>query len=98
MIWLFRDDSDEEVLLARCHYTQAEVDGCIFNLNDYACVKVRFCFLYLFVCEDIDNAEAYLICEGFKTQANLMNTTEKIPVFGPEIHGIICLARKNDTH
>ncbi|XP_010243384.1 PREDICTED: DNA (cytosine-5)-methyltransferase 1-like isoform X2 [Nelumbo nucifera] len=34
-----KEDTDEEVLLARCHYRQAEVDGCIFNLNDDAYVK-----------------------------------------------------------
>ncbi|KAF8393926.1 hypothetical protein HHK36_020128 [Tetracentron sinense] len=32
-------DDDVEVLQARCHYSQAEVDGCIFNLNGDAYVK-----------------------------------------------------------
>ncbi|KAF8393923.1 hypothetical protein HHK36_020125 [Tetracentron sinense] len=35
-----RNSGEEvEVLQARCHYSQAEVDGCIFNLNDDAYVK-----------------------------------------------------------
>ncbi|XP_043691598.1 DNA (cytosine-5)-methyltransferase CMT3-like [Telopea speciosissima] len=33
------DDNIEEVLHVRCHYKQAEVDGCIYNLNDDAYVK-----------------------------------------------------------
>ncbi|KAF8393920.1 hypothetical protein HHK36_020122 [Tetracentron sinense] len=31
--------NEVEVLQARCHYSQAEVDGCIFNLNGDAYVK-----------------------------------------------------------
>ncbi|XP_044504372.1 DNA (cytosine-5)-methyltransferase CMT3-like [Mangifera indica] len=35
------DDDSEEFIQARCHYTQAEVDGCVFyNLYDDAHVKV----------------------------------------------------------
>ncbi|XP_042480640.1 putative DNA (cytosine-5)-methyltransferase CMT1 isoform X2 [Macadamia integrifolia] len=34
-----KGDDEEEVLQARCHYEQAEVDGCIYNLNDDAYVK-----------------------------------------------------------
>lgn len=38
---LCRDDDSEELIQARCHYTQAEVDGCvIYDLYDDALVKV----------------------------------------------------------
>ncbi|XP_058182294.1 DNA (cytosine-5)-methyltransferase CMT1-like [Rhododendron vialii] len=34
------DSSVNKVLQAKSHYTQAVVDGCIFNLYDYVHVKV----------------------------------------------------------
>ncbi|XP_058108507.1 DNA (cytosine-5)-methyltransferase CMT3-like [Magnolia sinica] len=33
------NEEEEVVLTARCHYSQAHVDGCIYNLNDCAFVK-----------------------------------------------------------
>ncbi|KAA8525105.1 hypothetical protein F0562_007031 [Nyssa sinensis] len=33
------DEEDEIILNVECHYTQAKVDGCIFNLEDCAYVK-----------------------------------------------------------
>lgn len=35
------DDDDEDTLIlnVRCHYSQAEVDKCVFNLGDCAYVK-----------------------------------------------------------
>ncbi|XP_068662270.1 DNA (cytosine-5)-methyltransferase 3-like isoform X2 [Aristolochia californica] len=33
------DDNDEVHVYAKCHYTQAQVDSCIYNLYDDACVK-----------------------------------------------------------
>ncbi|KAH9750201.1 DNA methyl transferase2 [Citrus sinensis] len=34
-------NEEEEVLQARCHYTQASVDGCLYNLGDDAYVKAE---------------------------------------------------------
>lgn len=49
------DLSENEVLQAKSHYTQAVVDGCSFNLYDYAHVKVSLwklskCVLFVNIC------------------------------------------------
>lgn len=36
------DDEDELVLDVKCHYSQAEVVNCIFDLGDCTYVKVSF--------------------------------------------------------
>ena len=47
--WNSKDDS-EEIVKARCHYRQAEIDGrVIVNLNDNAHVKVS-CYWMCFWC------------------------------------------------
>lgn len=43
-------DEEEEILQARCHYSQAQVDDVVYNLNDDAYIKVSFldkqCFFF----------------------------------------------------
>jgi len=51
-IWLCRaPNENNEVMLAKCHYRQAKIDGAVFNLYDDAYVKVfgfvlKFTFCY----------------------------------------------------
>ncbi|XVF08541.1 hypothetical protein REPUB_Repub07fG0012100 [Reevesia pubescens] len=53
-----KDDSDSEVIQARWHYTQAQVDGCVtFNLYDDAHVKAEEGENY-YICKIIEMFEA----------------------------------------
>lgn len=50
----------EEVLQARCHYSQAVIDGCIFKLYDDAYVKV-ICFCSFFLTLSISLCGSYVL-------------------------------------
>lgn len=44
-------NDNNEVMLAKCHYRQAEIDGTVFNLDDDAYVKVfNFVLKFSFCC------------------------------------------------
>ncbi|KAF8393930.1 hypothetical protein HHK36_020132 [Tetracentron sinense] len=80
-------DDEVEVLQARCHYSQAEVDGCIFNLNGDAYVKGSFPFFSYFLC-------IFILILTFWMEdslANCLDYVSKNRSIGREIRVKICL-------